>query len=126
MSAEESAVSAVKAMAATTATSCGSCPPALELSFEYLMPASKEMQWISITSPQAILMSVCLQSMVEELLRIRNDQPIKKPSDGSTEVRQYVHRKQDGSETVVSVRCPTNSTVRSKMQGSNNLSKARI
>lgn len=47
--------------------------PALELSFEYLMPATKEMQWVSITSSQAIIMSLCLQSMVEELLRIRDN-----------------------------------------------------
>lgn len=41
--------------------------PNLELSFEYLM-AKEKLQWISIYSEQAILMSVCLQSMVDELL----------------------------------------------------------
>jgi len=40
----------------------------LELSFEYLMH-SGELQWITVVSSQAILMSLCLQSMVEELLR---------------------------------------------------------
>ena len=38
---------------------CPSVEPALELSFEYLMPNNRDMQWISITSPQAILMSLC-------------------------------------------------------------------
>jgi hypothetical protein len=40
----------------------------LELSFEYLMP-SGELQWVTIVSSQAILISLCLQTMVEELLR---------------------------------------------------------
>ena len=39
----------------------------LELSFEYLMSKDK-LQWITISSEQAILMSVCLQAMVDELL----------------------------------------------------------
>lgn len=39
----------------------------LEMSFEYLMARDK-LQWITIISDQAVLMSMCLQSMVEELL----------------------------------------------------------
>ena len=39
----------------------------LELSFEYLIDKNK-LQWITISSEQAILMSVCLQSMIDELL----------------------------------------------------------
>ncbi|XP_053980964.1 sorting nexin-17 [Hylaeus volcanicus] len=39
----------------------------LELSFEYLI-AKNQLQWITITSDQAILMSVCLQAMIDELL----------------------------------------------------------
>ena len=42
----------------------------LELSFEYLVAADK-LQWITVVSGQAILMSLCLQSMVEELVRIK-------------------------------------------------------
>lgn len=39
----------------------------MELSFEYLM--SKDcLKWITISSEQAMLMSVCLQGMVDELL----------------------------------------------------------
>ncbi|KAM6123312.1 LOW QUALITY PROTEIN: sorting nexin-17 [Pterocles gutturalis] len=38
----------------------------LELAFEYLM--SKRLQWVTITSPQAIMLSICLQSMVDELM----------------------------------------------------------
>ncbi|XP_043787207.1 sorting nexin-17 isoform X2 [Apis laboriosa] len=39
----------------------------LELSFEYLI-AKNQLQWITIISEQAILMSVCLQAMIDELL----------------------------------------------------------
>ncbi|XP_011871922.1 PREDICTED: sorting nexin-17 isoform X1 [Vollenhovia emeryi] len=42
----------------------------LELSFEYLI-ARNELQWITIASEQAILMSVCLQAMIDELLQKR-------------------------------------------------------
>lgn len=40
----------------------------MELSFEYLV-ARNELQWITIVSEQAILMSVCLQAMIDELLQ---------------------------------------------------------
>lgn len=39
----------------------------MELSFEYLM-SKNCLQWVTIASEQAMLMSVCLQSMVDELL----------------------------------------------------------
>lgn len=39
----------------------------MELSFEYLM-SKNCLQWVTISSEQAMLMSVCLQSMVDELL----------------------------------------------------------
>ncbi|XP_043465711.1 sorting nexin-17 isoform X3 [Leptopilina heterotoma] len=39
----------------------------LELSFEYLI-SKNHLQWIRISSEQSILMSLCLQSMIEELI----------------------------------------------------------
>jgi len=51
-----------------TAAGDANCQGQLELSFEYLMH-SGELQWITVVSHQAILMSMCLQSTVEELLR---------------------------------------------------------
>ncbi len=48
----------------------------LELSFEYLMN-NEELQWVTVVSSQAILMSLCLQSIVEELLRIRSGSKLK-------------------------------------------------
>ncbi|XP_075149505.1 sorting nexin 17 [Haematobia irritans] len=46
----------------------------LQLSFEYLM-SKQNLRWITINSPQAMLMSVCLQEMVNELLNSKdNDQ----------------------------------------------------
>lgn len=41
---------------------------------------NQELQWITIVSSQAILMSICLQSMVEELLRLKNKVPLRKVS----------------------------------------------
>uniref|UniRef100_A0A182MY18 PX domain-containing protein n=1 Tax=Anopheles dirus TaxID=7168 RepID=A0A182MY18_9DIPT len=43
----------------------------LELSFEYLM-AKNQLKWITIYSEQSMLMSVCLQSIVDELLNQKN------------------------------------------------------
>ena len=51
-------------------------PQKLELSFEYLMNDG-DLQWVTVTSSQAILMSLCLQSIVEELLRMRNGSKLK-------------------------------------------------
>lgn len=54
----------------------------LELSFEYLM-AKDTLKWITITTDQAILMSMCLQSMVDELIMKKQGKKIKKPQDRS-------------------------------------------
>jgi hypothetical protein len=40
-----------------------------------------KMQWIKVLSPQAIHISMCLQSMVEEMLRLKKNGAIRKPSD---------------------------------------------
>uniref|UniRef100_A0A8C7K8S0 Sorting nexin-17 n=1 Tax=Oncorhynchus kisutch TaxID=8019 RepID=A0A8C7K8S0_ONCKI len=49
----------------------------LELAFEYLMSKDR-LQWVTITSPQAIMMSICLQSMVDELMVKKSGGSIKK------------------------------------------------
>ncbi|KAM9354385.1 sorting nexin-17 [Pholidichthys leucotaenia] len=49
----------------------------LELSFEYLMSKDR-LQWVTITSDQAIMMSICLQSMVDELMVKKSGASIKK------------------------------------------------
>lgn len=46
----------------------------LELSFEYLV-AKNQLQWVTILSEQAILMSVSLQGMIDELLVKKIDAP---------------------------------------------------
>jgi hypothetical protein len=96
---------------------CSSAEPALELSFEYLMPNNRDMQWISVTSPQAILMSLCLQSIVEEFLWMKANEKGEKKlnienllSESSPKLktvsRQYNHKRQDGLEVLVPVRIP--------------------
>jgi len=74
----------------------------LELSFEYLM-STGELQWVTIVSSQAILMSLCLQSIVEELLRMRNGVPIKKAGEKSC-TTQFSFKKKDGSEMTIPIR----------------------
>jgi len=75
--------------------------PNLELSFEYLM-AKDKLQWISIFSDQAILMSVCLQSMVDELLLKKVGAKIRQPND-KTKNGCYNYMKRDGSNHQISL-----------------------
>lgn len=73
----------------------------LELSFEYLMSKDK-LQWITIASEQAILMSVCLQAMVDELLLKKTGMKRKQPGD---RVRKgsWSYMKRNGSSQLISV-----------------------
>jgi sorting nexin-17 len=59
--------------ASITSNSKSSKPAKLELSFEYLM-GKDQLRWVTIHGDQVILISICLQGMVEELLRKRNGQ----------------------------------------------------
>lgn len=54
--------------------------PQLEISFEYLLSKDK-LQWINIKSGQAILVSMCLQAMVDELIMKKEGKKIKRPCD---------------------------------------------
>lgn len=75
----------------------------LELSFEYLI-AADNLQWITVSSDQAILMSVCLQSMIDELL-LKHVGGIVKNEDSSGKTWTYVTR--DGHSRVVMGSLPT-------------------
>ncbi|KAJ8926848.1 hypothetical protein NQ314_020699 [Rhamnusium bicolor] len=81
------------------ANSRSSSSSGLELSFEYLMSKDK-LQWITISSEQAILISVCLQSLVDELLMKKNGMRKKPPSviKGS-----WSYMKRDGSSHLISI-----------------------
>nr|KAF6448917.1 sorting nexin 17 [Rousettus aegyptiacus] len=57
--------------------SAGNSEVRLELAFEYLMSKDR-LQWVTITSPQAIMMSICLQSMVDELMVKKSGGSIRK------------------------------------------------
>lgn len=52
----------------------------MELSFEYLM-AKNTLQWITITSEHAMLISVCLQSIVDELLNQKDGHDLRQNID---------------------------------------------
>ncbi|XP_049858580.1 sorting nexin-17 isoform X2 [Schistocerca gregaria] len=75
--------------------------PQLELSFEYLMSKDK-LQWITIASEQAILMSVCLQAMVDELLLKKTGMKRRQPSDNSRK-GSWSYMKRDGSSQLISI-----------------------
>lgn len=59
-----------------------------------------KLQWITIASDQAILMSVCLQSMVDELLLKRNGS--KKKTGTKMNKNNWVYMKRDGSSQLIS------------------------
>uniref|UniRef100_A0AAQ5XN66 Sorting nexin-17 n=1 Tax=Amphiprion ocellaris TaxID=80972 RepID=A0AAQ5XN66_AMPOC len=61
----------------TNPCSSAKCEVKLELAFEYLMSKDR-LQWVTITSQQAIMMSICLQSMVDELMVKKSGGSIKK------------------------------------------------
>ncbi|MGH0151746.1 UNVERIFIED_CONTAM: hypothetical protein FKN15_001673 [Acipenser sinensis] len=68
----------------------------LELAFEYLMSKDR-LQWVTVTSPQAIMMSICLQSMVDELMVKKSGGSIKKDSPESN--REPVVKLSDSPES---------------------------
>lgn len=50
----------------------GKSPPTLELSFEFLM-SKNYLKWIQVRSEKAMMMTVCLQSLVAELLNQKSE-----------------------------------------------------
>ena len=56
--------------ASSTCSSNISCSSISELSIEYLI-AKEALQWITVTSEQAVCMSMCLQGMVDQLMQKR-------------------------------------------------------
>ncbi|XP_038818632.1 sorting nexin-17 [Salvelinus namaycush] len=76
---KHSQVPVVNGSSSPTPAPCSSakCEVKLELAFEYLMSKDR-LQWVTITSPQAIMMSICLQSMVDELMVKKSGGSIKK------------------------------------------------
>ncbi|XP_042240222.1 sorting nexin-17-like isoform X2 [Homarus americanus] len=73
----------------------------LELSFEYLM-SREDMRWVTVTSCQAVLMSMCLQGMVQELLTHKRGHKVRTPSE---RVRKgsLSYMRRDGSSTQVTL-----------------------
>ncbi|XP_035659634.1 sorting nexin-17-like [Branchiostoma floridae] len=67
--------------------------PRLEVAFEYLV-AKDKLQWITIESDQAILISMCLQGMVDELIMKKQGGRIKRPQDRvkRSQSRQFLRK----------------------------------
>lgn len=79
-------------------SSNGSPPaePKLEIAFEYLM-SKDTLKWITITTEQAILVSMSLQSMVDELIMKKQGKKIKRPKDRNkvTKSKQNLVRREN-------------------------------
>eukprot|EP00048_Salpingoeca_helianthica_P021687 m.13786 g.13786 ORF g.13786 m.13786 type:complete len:552 (-) comp6285_c0_seq2:391-2046(-) len=58
----------------------GALSGSLELSFEYLKSADK-LQWITIKSANVIHLSMTLQFMVDEMMRVRQGRLVRRPAD---------------------------------------------
>ncbi|KAG5674703.1 hypothetical protein PVAND_004655 [Polypedilum vanderplanki] len=67
-----------------------------ELSFEYLM-AKNSLKWIKLVTEQAMLISVCLQSMVDELLNQKNGYDINNIQNSQTSDQQLDYIRRDDS-----------------------------
>lgn len=65
--------------------------------------AKDKLQWITITSEQATLMSVCLQSLVDELLLKKNGAKRKRFSINKG---NWSYMKRDGSSHTISLDDP--------------------
>ena len=72
----------------------------MELSFEYLM-AKDKLQWITISSEQAIIMSICLQSMVDELLLKKSG--VRRKTITPMKSNNWNYIKRDGSSQIITV-----------------------
>lgn len=70
----------------------------LELAFEYLITKDK-LQWISISSQQAIMMSICLQGMVDELMIKKSGGKIRKMKRGRLSSRAEFSNKHSPPQT---------------------------
>ncbi|XP_013392676.1 sorting nexin-17 [Lingula anatina] len=72
--------------------------PTLEIAFEYLM-AKDTLKWITLFTDEAILISMCLQGMVDELIMKKQGKKMKRPQDRVKRApRAYLKR--DGTSNV--------------------------
>ena len=58
----------------------------VELEFEFYFPpgageSEGKMSWVKIVSPHTIHIAMCLQFLVEEMMRLRKSKPIRRPAD---------------------------------------------
>lgn len=72
----------------------GSLAGSLELSFEYLKSADK-LQWVTIKSANVIHLSMTLQFMVDEMMRVRQGRLIRRPADREKKAKPQPRAKPD-------------------------------
>lgn len=62
----------------------------IEMEFEYFFDTEDgegKMKWVKVMSSQTIHMAMCLQLLVEEMIRIKDGKPLRKPSDREGKVK---------------------------------------
>lgn len=91
--------------------------PQMELAFEYLM-TKDSLQWISMKTDQAILMSMCLQSMVDELISQKQGRKIKRPQDRSKGTSKKMQLKRGNSYATGLAQSPLSSPEEETQGGS--------
>lgn len=99
--------------------------PQMELSFEYLMSRDC-LQWINIKTDQAILMSMCLQSMVDELISQKQGKKIRKPQDRIKGQSKKVQLKRDSSYATGLVSSQLSSPIEEDISGGKNDKKGVV
>nr|CAB3266456.1 sorting nexin-17-like [Phallusia mammillata] len=65
---------------------CNVDTPVLQLSFEYLV-SKGNLRWVCLLSDQAIMMSMSIKSMVNELIRKRKGEKMRRPGDHTPQTK---------------------------------------
>eukprot|EP00039_Didymoeca_costata_P006144 m.87789 g.87789 ORF g.87789 m.87789 type:complete len:500 (+) comp13129_c2_seq6:234-1733(+) len=68
----------------------------VEMEFEYFFEQKQKMGWVKLVCSQTIHIAMCLQFMVEEMLRLKRNQAVRKPSDRIGTFKPRVQRQKKG------------------------------
>uniref|UniRef100_A0A182YK00 Uncharacterized protein n=1 Tax=Anopheles stephensi TaxID=30069 RepID=A0A182YK00_ANOST len=117
---QSTAVNGRQQQSSQPAPSSHSSTISLELSFEYLM-AKNQLKWITIYSEQSMLMSVCLQSIVDELLNQKNgSDPAHLQNPQHVEYAPLSYIRRDGSNHCITDSSSTDTLCNLNDSSSNN------
>lgn len=93
---EDVAAKVTAANGASSSSSSSDTSKHMELAIEYLM-AKDSLKWVTIVTEQAILISMCLQGMVDELMMKKSGRRIRRPQDRDKSNQSVSFMKRDGT-----------------------------